>query len=78
MSGESRAFPANYDGHCAGCPERIHVGQLIESTADGYAHADCAAELAAADAAELRADAEADGPCPTCFMIGRCPCEDGL
>lgn len=58
------SFEAAYGGTCAGSGDRINVGDIIESTDDGYAHPDCV------DATEK----PTKPPCPKCWLVhaGEC------
>lgn len=53
------SFPANYDGDCANCPERIREGEEIIMVNNLAQHADC-------PMAHVEQRGEA---CPVCFLI---------
>ena len=60
-------FHAKYDGHCAGCPERIHPGDLVMSVDGEIVHADCDTPVIPERKTET---------CAVCWLIKPCPCEE--
>jgi len=62
------SFTAKYPGRCALCPERIHVGDLVEYVDDQIAHTHCNVTSLPNDRDDLSA------VCRSCWTIhaGEC------
>ena len=74
------SFEAKYEGRCADCGERIHVGDLIrfdapeidvEALVARYVHVDCDASVSETD---LDRDAKRE-VCQKCWLLKPCECE---
>ena len=57
---------AQHPGWCPACDDRIHRGDDITASPDGWQHRDCGAPDTPTN------------PCPTCWPVGPCDCEDAL
>ena len=55
-----------HPGWCPACDDRIHRGDDITASPDGWQHRDCGAPDTPTN------------PCPTCWLVGPCDCEDAL
>ena len=56
-------FLARYAGACTECDARIHIGDAITSTDDGFAHVQCSTPV----------DDDRE-PCPSCWLT-ICDCK---
>ena len=65
MTGRGCSVDGCERGHRA-CDDRIHRGDDITASPDGWQHRDCGAPDTPTN------------PCPTCWLVGPCDCEDAL
>ena len=67
------SFEAKYEGRCADCLERIHVGDLVQfSEENRVVHVDCDPSVSETD---LDRDAKRE-VCQKCWLLKPCECEE--